>query len=177
MAMIAPLCAARLRALELGTCGCESEQVSDSFPGLFRIGHVMPWRCKPREDTAGLVRNCDSAHLIQASIDQLFHGSHRVVVSQHPVDHGLDPGLTHISKLFRGEVDAFDQRAGMNPCRALMPTLHTGWVIELLPHPGHLQGPRENLAAWSVKLPGQPQDTGHELRRAFYFLIANVVSL
>ena len=48
------------------------------------------------EDAAGLVGNRDSSHLIQASIDQMFHGSRIAVVSQHLVDHGLDPGLPHI---------------------------------------------------------------------------------
>src|SRR5215510_12193886 len=107
----------------------------------------------------------------------MCHGSHLAIVSQHLVDHGLDPGLPHIPELLRGEVDAFDQRTGINPCRALMPLLYTRRVIELLPHPGHLQSPIENLAPWPVELPGQPQDTGYELRRAFHFLIANVVSL
>src|SRR5439155_11959670 len=48
---------------------------------------------------------------------------------------------------------------------------------KLLPHPGHLQGPSEHLAPWPVELPGQAQDTGDELRRAFHFLIANGVRL
>src|SRR5262245_58579071 len=107
----------------------------------------------------------------------MFPGGRITVVSQHLVDHGLDSGLAYIPELLRGEVDAFDQRAGINPCRALMPPLHTRRVIELLPHPGHLQGPIENLAPWPVELPGQPQDTGYELRRTFHFLIANVVHL
>ena len=177
MAMIAPRCAERLRALELVTRGCEPEQVGDFFPDLFLSGYVMPLQCELGEDAAGLVGNRDSAHLIQASIDQMFPGSRIAVVRQHLVDHGLDPGLLHIPELLRGEVDAFDQRAGINPCRALMPPLHTRRVIELLPHPGHLQGPIEHLATWPVELPRQSQDTGRELRRAFHFLIANVISL
>src|SRR5205823_6011065 len=156
IAIITPRCAERLRALELGTRGREPEQVDDYSPGLFLAGHVMPLRCKLAEDAASLLGNRESSHLLQARIDQMVHGSHSAVVSQHLVNHGLDPGLPHIPELLRGEVDAFDQRAGINPCRALMPTLHTRRVIELLPHPGHLQGPREHLAPWPVELPGQP---------------------
>src|SRR5262249_38938129 len=175
--MIAPRCAERLRALELVTRSRKPEQVGDFFPGLFLGGYVMPLQRELGEDAAGLVRNRDSSHLIQAGIDQMFPGGRVAAVSQHPVDHGLDPGLTHIPELLRGKVDAFDQRAGINPGRALMPSLHTWRVIELLPHPGHLQGPSENLASWPVELSGQPQNTGDELRRTFHLLIANVVGL
>src|SRR5262245_54300944 len=136
--MIAPRCAERLRALELVTRSRKPEQISDFFPGLFLGGYVMPLQRELGEDAAGLVGNRDSSHLIQASIDQMFPGSRVAVVSQHLVNHGLDSGLTHIPELLRGEVDAFDQRAGINPCRALMPPLHTRRVIELWPHPGHL---------------------------------------
>jgi hypothetical protein len=67
--MISPLCAERLRALELVTRGHEPEQVDDFFPGLVLGGYIMPLRRKLGEDAAGLVGNRNSSHLLQANID------------------------------------------------------------------------------------------------------------
>ncbi len=86
----------------------------------------------------------------------MFPRAGLAVAGQNLVDHGLDPRLAHISELLRGEVDAFDQRPGINPRCALMPALNARRVIELLPHPRHLQGPIENFASRPVEFPRQP---------------------
>ena len=127
--------------------GGEAEEIPDLVAGALAARLFG----KPLKHFSRLVRHFDYAELVETCLNEPGRRC-GIFVCHYIVDHSPDTGLAGVAELLGGEVDALDECAGIDPLRALVPSLDAWRVIEHLAHEGHLPRPVLYFAAGPVEL-------------------------